>query len=76
LTPPNRSISLANAYRIGGALEGLYTVLGKRTEPPMTRFVAKQLGVDHYFNIESAKTRLGYKTLTNRTELLHQITIQ
>ena len=76
LTPPNRSISLANAYRIGGILEGLYTVLGKRTEPPMTRFVAKQLGVDHYFNIESAKTRLGYKTLTNRTELLQQITIQ
>jgi nucleoside-diphosphate-sugar epimerase len=76
LSPPSGSISLANAYRIGAILEGLYTVLRRRTEPPMTRFVAKQLGVDHYFNIESAKTRLGYKPITNRTELMQQITIQ
>jgi nucleoside-diphosphate-sugar epimerase len=76
ISPPSRSISLAKAYRIGAILEGLYTVLGKRAEPPMTRFVAKQLGVDHYFNIESAKMRLGYKPLSNRTELLQQISIQ
>jgi nucleoside-diphosphate-sugar epimerase len=76
LTPPRRSISLANAYRIGAILEGLYTLSRKRTEPPMTRFVAKQLGVDHYFNIESAKMRLGYQPITNRTQLLQQITIQ
>lgn len=76
LTPPIRSISLANAYRIGALLEGLYTIMGKRVEPPMTRFVAKQLGVDHYFNIDSAKTRLDYKPITNRAELLQQISIQ
>lgn len=66
LKPPSRSISLQSAYRIGRVLENLYGWMGKTQEPPMTRFVALQLGVDHYFDISAAKDRLGYAPNLNR----------
>lgn len=66
LVPPKKSISLAGAYRIGAILEGIYRTLMIRTEPPMTRFVALQLGVDHYFRIEAARKYLGYEPQGNR----------
>lgn len=60
LEPPKGSISVKTAYRVGAALETIYRWMGKTQEPPMTRFVALQLGVDHYFDISAAKERLGY----------------
>lgn len=66
LKPPSRSISLQSAYRIGRVLETLYGWMGKTQEPPMTRFVALQLGVDHYFDISAAQDRLGYAPNLNR----------
>lgn len=70
LVPPKKSISLANAYRVGSVLEGIYRALRLRSEPPMTRFVALQLGVDHYFNIDAARTYLGYVPQGNRESRL------
>jgi nucleoside-diphosphate-sugar epimerase len=70
LKPPKKSISLANAYKIGAVLEWVFRLIGRQSEPPMTRFVAKQLGVAHYFNIESARERLGYRPPANRQELV------
>lgn len=67
LTPPKKSISLAGAYRIGAILEGIYRTLGIRSEPPMTRFVALQLGVDHYFRIDAARKNLGYAPQGDRS---------
>lgn len=57
---PQKSISFAAAYRIGTTLEGAYWALGIKREPPMTRFVAAQLAMDHYFNIERARSLLNY----------------
>lgn len=68
LQPPDKHLSLASAYRIGQALEWSYKVLRKKSEPPMTRFVAKQLGLDHYFDIQAAKRDLGYVPIANRQE--------
>ncbi|XZE18245.1 NAD-dependent epimerase/dehydratase family protein [Pirellulaceae bacterium SH449] len=73
LLPPNRSISLANAYRVGAALELIFKLARLRSEPPMTRFVAKQLGVAHYFNIDSARKRLGFHPPTNRQEIVENM---
>jgi nucleoside-diphosphate-sugar epimerase len=66
LKPPSGSISLAAAYRIGGVLETLYRWTRSAQEPPMTRFVALQLGVDHYFDISAAKQLLGYAPTLDR----------
>jgi len=73
LKPPNKSISFRAAYRLGGVLEMIYLVLRIASEPPMTRFVAAQLGVDHYFDITAAKERLGYTPIHNRAERLMEL---
>ena len=70
---PNKQISIANAYRIGAFLETIYRIARIRSEPPMTRFVALQLGVDHYFSIQSARDRLGYNPEVNRLQELDRI---
>ncbi len=75
MAPPNKSISFRTAYRLGGILEAMYRMLRISTEPPMTRFVAAQLGVDHYFNISSARERLGYVPISNRARCVADLAI-
>lgn len=60
LQVPTKSLSFETAYRIGGALEVAFKALRIRSEPPMTRFVAAQLALDHYFSIEKARALLKY----------------
>jgi 2-alkyl-3-oxoalkanoate reductase len=70
---PRKSIPFSVAYAIGAALELAYGALGRQSEPPMTRFVAAQLGKHHYFNIESARRLLGYNPQTNRSARLAEM---
>ncbi len=63
---PTRSISFAAAYRIGAVLESAYWTFRIRSEPPMTRFVAAQLALDHYFSIEKAKRLINYQPNVDR----------
>lgn len=51
------------AYALGVVLEWAYLALGKKTEPMMTRFVAKQLSTSHYFNISACKQDFNYSPL-------------
>ncbi len=62
---PKRSISYPAAYRLGTMLELMYRTLRIRYEPPMTRFVAAQLALDHYFSIDRAKDLLGYRPVVD-----------
>ena len=73
MSPPNKSISFPAAYRLGRIFETMYGLLRISSEPPMTRFVAAQLGVDHYFNISSARDRLGYVPIGNRAERVAEL---
>lgn len=63
---PTRTISYAAAYRLGGLLEAVYATLRIRSEPPMTRFVAAQLAMDHFFDIGRARRLLGYEPSVDR----------
>ena len=58
--PCRRRISAGIAYAGGAAMEAVWTVLRKRTEPPMTRFVARQLSEPHSFRIDAAIRDFGY----------------
>lgn len=58
---PTKSLSYRTAYRLGAMLEFAYRAARSRREPPMTRFVAAQLALDHYFSIEKARRLLGYE---------------
>jgi nucleoside-diphosphate-sugar epimerase len=55
-----RHVPLGTAYAAGGVLEALWRVLPLKGEPPMTRFVAKEMATDHWFDITAARRDLGY----------------
>ncbi len=61
LAPVEKSVSRAAARRAGAVLEFVYGLFGLAGEPPMTRFVAENLAVSHYFNIAAARRDLGYQ---------------
>ncbi len=73
--PPEKRISASAAYRLGAVLEAAYRMMGKRGEPPMTRFVAAQLATDHYFDISAAKDRLGYRIRIGMDEGLQRLRV-
>ena len=73
LRAPRKRIPLFVAYLLGACLEAGFKGLGRKDEPPMTRFVAKQLGLDHYFSIAAAQRDLGYQPRVNRQNLLEKM---
>lgn len=60
LPPVTRTISPRLAYGIGWALESSYSLLRIRSEPRMTRFVARELATAHWFDISAARRDFGY----------------
>jgi nucleoside-diphosphate-sugar epimerase len=57
---PTGRVSPALAYRAGALLEGVWKTLRLGGEPPMTRFVAQQLALDHTYDLGPAERDLGY----------------
>lgn len=59
---PDDSISVKAAYAIGWMLEKLWALAGiQNPEPPMTRFVALNLGSSHWYDHTKAKSDLGWE---------------
>jgi len=61
LPPVRKSLSLPAAWTLGAVWETVYSVLGLRGQPPMSRFLARQLASSHYFNIGRARRDFGYQ---------------
>lgn len=55
-----RRVPLPVAYAVGGLLEAVWRLGKKSGEPPMTRFVAKEMATDHWFDLTAARRDLGY----------------
>lgn len=72
MTPITRTVPLPLAYCIGGACEGLWKILRRSDDPPMTRFVAVELAKDHYFDISAARRDLGYQPQTDMATALEK----
>ena len=60
LAPVTKRLPLGAATAVGAACEALWRVLSLPAEPPLTRFVAKELATDHWFDISAARRDLGY----------------
>jgi nucleoside-diphosphate-sugar epimerase len=73
LPPVTRRIPATVAYAAGGLCEALWTVLGRQTEPPMTRFLARELSTAHWFNLEAARRDLGYRPSVSVDEGLRRL---
>lgn len=56
-----KSISLNAATRIGSAMETVWKWCRLSGEPPMTRFVARQLAGSHSYSIKAAEQDFGYQ---------------
>jgi len=58
--PVTKKIPLGAASAFGAVCETLWRISRKSSEPPMTRFVAKELASDHWFSLDAAKRDLNY----------------
>lgn len=73
LEPVRRSVPYPVAWLAGAALEATWRALQLPGEPPMTRFLAAQLGRDHYFDITSAQRDLGYEPHVSTEEGMRRL---
>lgn len=63
-----KKIPFGLAYRMGAMFETIYRLSSRRSEPPMTRFLALQLARSHYFSHKKAEIELGYRPIINMEE--------
>jgi nucleoside-diphosphate-sugar epimerase len=68
-----KSVPFKLAWLAGACLEGIYRLLRIRSEPPMTRFVARQLSTAHWFDISAARRDLGYEPIVSTEEGLQRL---
>ncbi len=73
LPPVTKRMPASVAYAMGALLECSYRCFGVQAEPPMTRFVARELATAHWFNIEAARRDLGYRPAVSFEEGMRQL---
>lgn len=60
IPPVTRSIPPWAAYAAGVLCEQIWKAFNLPDEPPMTRFVAREMATSHWFDISAARRDLGY----------------
>ncbi len=73
LPPVTRKISATMAWHAGSFLETAWKLLRRRSDPPMTRFVAAQLSGSHSYSIAAAQRDFGYRPLVTTEEGLRRM---
>lgn len=68
LPPVQKSISAAAAKRVGAACEAVWKLGRLPGEPPMTRFLALQLGQSHTYSVKAAERDFGYRPIVSIEE--------
>ncbi|HOI41751.1 MAG TPA: hypothetical protein PK523_02305, partial [Elusimicrobiales bacterium] len=58
--PVTKRIPYPAALAAAAVLETAYRMTGSASEPPLTRFVVRQLTTAHWFDISAARRDLGY----------------
>ena len=65
--------SVRAAWWLGAGMELLWRLGRIGGEPPMTRFLAAQLGHSHYYNIAAAERDLGYRPLVSSADGMERL---
>ena len=68
-----RHLSLALGVRLGSLIERLWPLM-RSSEPPLTRFVAEQLGTAHWFDQRAVQEDLGWTPHVSLDEGFHHLT--
>ena len=71
--PVRNSVSATTAYAVGSLLELIYKLTGRLDEPPMTRFVARQLSTSHWYCLDAARRDFGYEAHVSVEEGLKRL---
>ncbi len=60
ITPVQVRVPAGVAYGLGTLAEGVWSAFGREGDPPMTRFVARQLATSHTYSLAPAREAFGY----------------
>jgi len=63
--PLQSRIGLRPAYAAGAMAEFIWRTFRLKGEPPLTRFVAKELATDHWFSSAAARKTFGYEPMVS-----------
>jgi nucleoside-diphosphate-sugar epimerase len=66
--PVKKKVPSGMAYGAGAVAEKVWKWFRFSGEPPMTRFVAKELATDHWFSSRAAREVLGYEPKVSMEE--------
>ncbi|MFL5244318.1 MAG: NAD-dependent epimerase/dehydratase family protein [Gemmataceae bacterium] len=73
LPPVTKTISPGLAYLTGWIMELFYGGLRIKAEPPMTRFLARELSTTHWFDLSAARRDLDYEPKIDIAEGLRRL---
>lgn len=73
LEPVTATVPFPVAYALGGLCELAVALSQSQAEPPMTRFLARQLATSHWFDISAARRDLGYEPTVTLDEGLARL---
>lgn len=73
LPPVTRTLPASIAYAIGGLCEVIYRLAQITHEPPLTRFVVRELATAHWFDLTAARRDLGYQPTVSLAEGLKRL---
>ena len=63
-----KSVPEPVAWFAGLVAEGVYHMLGREEEPPLTRFAARQLATAHWYDLSAAASDFGYRASVSNAE--------
>lgn len=71
--PLKRNVSFPVAIALAAGCELLWTILGRKDEPRLTRFLVRELATSHWYDISAAKRDLGYRPAVSMEEGLARL---
>ena len=73
LVPPDKTIPGWLARSLGSVTESVWRVLGKTSDPPLTRFAASIMSRDCTITTDKAQRELAYQPTISRSDGLKQL---
>ena len=72
-TPRIGTVSPKVAMAAASAIEGLWRLTRRRSDPPLSRFVVEHLSTAHWYSLDAARRDLGYKPRISIEEGLRRL---